>query len=762
MPAYYAHSSPKGNPPPDGWQPLRDHLQGVADLAEKRAVGTGVSDLPNAAKAAGWLHDLGKYRHPFQEFIRGRTPAGSKQHKEAGAAWAARCQNLPLTFAILGHHGGMPDRDEAMTAVRGPDGIGVVRQVEAHANSECPELTGLGVPKRGEASAETDLFARLLLSCLVDADWSDTGEHERVVKGWPAYPVPPELEPGGRLKSLLAFIARRAESTRARNPVLATTRQQILDACLSKAARPPGLFSLTVPTGGGKTLSGLAFALKHAEQHGQRRVVYVAPYISILDQNADVIRQGLGVTDGDLTVFEHQSLAEPQGPKLADEQQTSAAARRAENWDSPVVVTTNVQFFESLFSNKPGRCRKLHNVARSVIVLDECQTLPPDLVRPTCQMLKHLTTALGCTVVLCTATQPAFDHCTLGDHRLDAEEIIPKEVDLFAALKRVEVKWPGHRDERLAWGEVAARMAASGSALCVVNTKSAALDLFAELKNLSHHVYHLSTSMCPAHRLAVLDVVKRRLDAKKLVSVVSTQLIEAGVDIDFPCVFREMAPLESIIQAAGRCNREGLIPNAGGRVVVFRSEEGETRIPPGWYRRGRDVLETEFLAAGVNPSVEVPADILNYFSRLYWRGDLDPKNVVGMRSGMRFTGVADAYKLIAEDTVPVVVATWQDEVDPDSGVNWQERWRGMKKMENPQADVRGIQERLDELIRRPSRATFRALAPFQVNVFRSELPRLPKGMVLPVSEDADLFIWHGIYDPQIGRTSEFQNLIDAI
>lgn len=708
-------------------------------MAKRLATCTGVPDLPAAAEAAGWLHDLGKYRESFQDFIRGLSPRGSKQHKEAGAAFALENKNPLLMFVILGHHIGIPDKDHAVSATKGDDGSPVWNAIRDVAMRECPELSTIHLPVTSDSRERGELLIRLLLSCLVDADWTDTGEHERCVKRWQHYPTPPTLEPGERLTKLLAFIDQRASTTARKNADLAAIRQQILDACLTQAELPSQLFSLTVPTGGGKTLSGLAFALKHAERHGLRRVIYVAPYISILDQNADVIRAALGVTADDLTVFEHQSLAEPQGPQLADEKQTSAAARRAENWDSPVVVTTNVQFFESLFSNKPGRCRKLHNIARSVIVLDECQTLPPDLVKPTCQMLKQLTTTLGCTVVLCTATQPAFDHEKLDEHRLTACEIIDeKELKLFERLKRVTVEWPKDRDERLPWSDVAARMTADGaSALCIVNTKQAALNLFDELKKLSHHVYHLSTSMCPAHRMAVLAEVKRRLDVKEPVYVVSTQLIEAGVDIDFPCVFREMAPLESIIQAAGRCNREGLIPNAGGRVEVFRSEEGETRIPPGWYKKGREVLEKQILAAGDKPSVEDPAAIRNYFGRLYWTGELDQKGIVGMRAGFKFESVAKEYKLISEDTVPVVVATW-----------------GEHNLE--------IERLLDAVRAKPNRANFRALAPFQVNVFRSELPRLPNGMVLQVSEDADLYVWHGLYDPQVGRMSEFQNLIEAI
>jgi CRISPR-associated endonuclease/helicase Cas3 len=738
MTHYFAHSGFKSEEENYGdWQILSEHLQNVAALAKRLAEQTGVPGLSVTAEAAGWLHDLGKYRESFQDYIRGLPPKGSKAHKEAGAAWAARSGNLPLAFAILGHHYGIPDSDKAKEAVKHEtDGMTLVHLIEPIARQDCPGLNELLLAKWAEVSATTDLFTRVLLACLVDADWTDTGEHERLNRRWPDFPKPPALDPDVRLTRLLAAIKEKAVTKRLVNSSLANTRQQILDACLAAAARPKGLYTLTVPTGGGKTLSGMAFALKHAATHDLRRVIYVAPYISILDQNANVIRAVLGISRDDLDLFEHQSLAEPPGSGYADEKQTASAARRAEKWDSPIVVTTNVQFFESLFSNKPGQCRKLHNIARSIIILDECQTLPPDLVKPTCQMLKQLVDQLGCTVVLCTATQPAFGHETLNEHRLTATEIIPNELHLFDRLKRVQLAWPTNRDERLAWSDVAKQMYEAGSALGVVNTKAAARELFGELKALSSHTYHLSTSMCPAHRMVILDEVKQRLTAKQPVFVASTQLIEAGVDVDFPAVFREMAPLESIIQAAGRCNREGLIANAGGRVVVFRSIEG--KLPPDrWYHAGRNVLEAEMLAAGIQPRIDSPVDILDYFGRLYWKGDLDPQNIVGMRAGLKFESCAKAYRLIKDDTVPVVVATWQKHASE-------------------------IETRLDTLRARPNRANFRALAPFQVNMFRTELARLPKGFAVPISEENDLLVWHGIYHEEIGRVSDFPDLIEGI
>jgi CRISPR-associated endonuclease/helicase Cas3 len=512
-------------------------------------------------------------------------------------------------------------------------------------------------------------------------------------------------------------------------------RDDVLNACLAAAESKPGLFSLTVPTGGGKTLSGLAFALKHAAAHGLRRVIYVAPYLSILDQNARVVREALGVGRDDPAVFEHHSLAEPPGGEGLNETARAAAARRAENWDAPVVLTTSVQFFESLFSNRPSRCRKLHNVARSVVLLDECQTLPPELVASTCSVLGQLAAQLGCTVVLCTATQPAFGHEDLeGDRLRDVTEIAPPALHLFSRLRRVRVAWPKPTDPPLSWEAVAARMREGRAALCVVNTRRAARELFAALRPAGD-AFHLSTSMCPAHRLAVLDEVRRRLAEGAPCFLVSTQLIEAGVDVDFPLVLRELAPLEAVIQAAGRCNREGLLNGVGGspggRVEVFRSaaaaaEPSKYYPPDRWYKAGRAVLETSFLSAGREPRIDAPEDVQEYFERLYRAGHLDERGIQPARERFAFKEVAESYRLIDDDAESVVVATWKAR----------------------EAEVSAL---LGAVRRQPTRANFRKLAPFQVNLRRGELAKAGGAVG---EEGQGLFVWRGGYDDALGLTAD--------
>ena len=748
-----AHSPPRVLAIPVGsaeWEQvserLCDHLREVARRARALAEAAAPDRSPlsqalvAAAEAAGWLHDLGKYRVGFQEYIRGRRSPGDPEtwHKQAGAAWAWDARHYPLALAILGHHGGMPDvTGGKQTVTAWLMNTAEDSAVRAAATRDCPELTRLTLsppPLTGDDHLGVELFTRLVFSCLVDADWTATGEYERRALGLAEESGPNALDPGDRLGRVLEFI--RARAAAVGDTPVSRVRRQVLEACLAASDRPPGVFTLTVPTGGGKTLSGLAFALKHAAVHGLRRVIYVAPYLSIIEQNAEVIRQALGLSVADPDVFEHHSLAEPisEGDEQdRDDQSRVAATRRAENWDAPVVVTTNVQFLESLFGNKPSRCRKLHNIARSVVILDECQALPPGLVAPTCGMLRQLVEKAGCTVVLCTATQPAFDHERLGTDRLRATEIIPAELDLFTALRRVRLQWP-EGEERWSWAEVAERMLRAGSSLCVVNTRQAARDLFRELRLRrpdGDGVYHLSTYLFPAHRLEVLRVLQARLRSKKPVYLVSTQLIEAGVDISFPTVFRELAPLEGVVQAAGRCNREGEIPDAGGNVIVFRSLE--EAMPPGWYRLGADQL-LQSLRTGTRPRIDRAEDIRNYYERLYYSGNLDANGIVPLRRSFNFPEVAEKYRLIDDGGIPVVIHRFE-----------------------PYAQE--VAELLHQVRHGPRRRTARRqLGRFQVNLLRGEVNRLQqRGLICSLDDQIELLGWFGDYDPNVGVVADGMN-----
>jgi CRISPR-associated endonuclease/helicase Cas3 len=335
--------------------------------------------------------------------LRGQHPKNERtRHKQAGAARAGSARP-DLAFAIAGHHGGLPDLPDLQELVKGTGGKDVAAQIWPQAVLDCPELASAFPDwqfKRDQALS-FELAVRLLFSCLVDADWQDTGAFHRQSKGLVPEPAPLPLDPARFLEMTLAYIGERAQTCR--DARIAAIRREVLHAAIAAAELPPGLFAMTVPTGGGKTLSALAFALSHARRNGMRRVIYVAPYLSIIEQNVREIRRALQVEEDSDLVFDHHSLAEPPGGQ-ADEGESEQAARRAENWDAPVVVTTSVQFFESLFANKPGPCRKLHNIARSAVILDECQTLPPDLIKPTCSLLGHFARVAGCSIVLCTAT----------------------------------------------------------------------------------------------------------------------------------------------------------------------------------------------------------------------------------------------------------------------------------------------------------------------------------------------------------------------
>jgi CRISPR-associated endonuclease/helicase Cas3 len=713
---YFAHTYelPDGKRDPDEshWQPLREHLANVAKLAAKFASearpGEDEGEFAQAAYAAGLLHDLGKYRPEFQRMIRGLQPKGeSTRHKQAGAAQAVSTgsKHFDICFSILGHHGGIPDKADMAEAVKA--GSSVAEKVLPAAHLDFPELKaadhGQAVTLRG---TEFDIRTRLLFSCLVDADWLDTSDFHARREGWAAPTPLPQLDASQLLQNVLAYIAQRAKQCR--NTDVARIRAEILAAALRSGNHPQGIFSMTVPTGGGKTLSALAFALQHAVTHGLKRIIYVAPYLSIIEQNAAVFRAALG-EPADNLILEHHSMTEPGNDSgvHGDDNESQTAQRLAENWEAPIILTTSVQFYESLFSNQPSRCRKLHNVAQSVVILDECQTLPAGFTAPTCEMLEQAAAYMGCSIVLCTATQPAWKkdpvRLPMGISRI--HEIAPNPVELFRQLKRVEITWPQTGAANLNWAEIAAEMVSQQQVLCVVNTRQAALEIYREVATLGGEAIHLSTNMCPAHRLSVLKDITAALQEGRTCRVVSTQLVEAGVDLDFPVVMRELAPLESIVQAAGRCNREGLLKSgSGGRVLVFRSRDG--KMPPGsWYRNGAKIVEQDFLACGRQPRIDHPEDIAEYYRRLYPTGDLDSKSIHIERSEYNFQSVAESYKIIDSVTTPLVVWTWEPAREE-------------------------IEKLLAELRQHASRSAYRRLQRYTVNVYEHEFRRAASACVM--------------------------------
>lgn len=597
----YAHSHPDHPGDPAKWQELDDHLRNVAERAAEFAKGFGSADW---AWNAGWLHDLGKADSAFQCYLRrenglddGEYDSGKVNHSSAGAAFAeetlGKCAGRVLAYLSAGHHAGLPDWNSADSgnaalSIRLVEGRDNLSRILSYAVTLAPRLRP--VPKPPEfvrKAADFHLWIRMLYSCLVDGDFLDTEQFmqpEQGVLRFGAGVVTTELKT--RFDEYM-----RAKVVNAGQSQVNDVRQEILAACREAATQAPGLFSLTVPTGGGKTLSSMAFALEHAVRHGKKRIIYVIPYTSIIEQTAAVLVDVFGVEN----VIEHHSNLDP-------DRETLRSRLASENWDAPIVVTTNVQFYESLYGARSGSCRKLHNLVDCVVVLDEAQLIPPELLTPCVDVMNQLVRNYGITMVLATATQPALPG-------LDKpKEIIPSSLTLYDRLKRVEYSLPMF-DKRMEWADVAECLNAERQVLCVVNKRRDCHDLH---KLMPVGTVHLSALMCAAHRSEVIAFIKERLKKNEPVRVVSTQLVEAGVDIDFPVVYRSLTGLDSIAQAAGRCNREGRLRR--GQVRVFVPPEPS---PCGLLRKREDTAREMFLAAAID--LHQPEVFSRYFELLYPR-----------------------------------------------------------------------------------------------------------------------------------------------
>lgn len=651
---YYAHSLP--GRPKEEWQKLEDHLRNVAEMARGFAEVFGSGQW---GYLAGLWHDLGKFSQDFQLRILDsgdpeshiETRPGRPDHSTAGAQHAHQTlkdAGKLLAYAIAGHHAGIPDgwSNDASCLVRR-----LGKTIPPF--PDAPEST-LGQTLRPDLPFslhkerhcfQLSFFVRMIYSCLVDADFLDTERFTNPDRAaWrTAYPGLSLLEK--KLTSHLNELSIRAPST-----PINQHRAFILRQCLEAAQWEPGLFSLTVPTGGGKTLSSLAFALRHANRYGMKRVIYALPFTSIIEQNAAVFRSVLG-REG---VLEHHSNFDPQ-----ENAETLWSRLAAENWDAPIVVTTNVQFFESLFGVRSSRCRKLHNLARSVIILDEAQMLPVPLLKPCLEALRELASSYGATIVLCTATQPALTYSASFTYGLrGVREIIPEPAFLYEAFKRINLI----NLSRLSDNRLAELLQNQKQVLCIVNTRRHAREVF-ELMQSAESCFHLSALMCPAHRTRVIQHIRQVLDEDKPCRVISTQLIEAGVDIDFPVVFRSLAGIDSIAQAAGRCNREGSMPEKG-RVYIFVPEKD---LPPGYLRQTAETAEQ--IMRHHNDALSLQA-VEEYFRFLYWmQGEnLDKFQILQLLSGSARNGdypfrqISKLFQLIKDGSEPIVIP-WDKEAE---------------------------------------------------------------------------------------------------
>ena len=732
---FYAHSLE--NQLPEKWETMEQHEQRVAELCSKFLARIHPNLAPWGNLLGRW-HDLGKYSREFQKYLCDANNiqcedlhrvdvSGKVDHSTAAAQLAvdkfAQAGKL-LGYAFAGHHAGLPDWDDGVSQ------SGLRQRLEKKIfdfESQAPrELAHIALPALpkfpqlakdehfpARAAFRVAFWIRMIFSGLVDADFLATE----------AFMSPDRQSQRANRTVALGEMLSQLEShvdeieLGAETTPINSIRKQIGDTCISKASLAPGLFSLNVPTGGGKTIAGLLFALKHAVANELDRVIVAIPFTSIIEQNADVYRS-IFEPLGDEVVLEHHSNLDP-------EKETTANRLQAENWDAPLIVTTNVQFFESLFACKTSRCRKLHRIAKSVVILDEAQTLPVDLLKPTLFAIRELVEIYGCTVVICTATQPALDYrddFTIG--LKSVTPIIDESNALHENLKRVHVDYVGQIDDE----SLSQQLREHEKVLCIVNTRVNAATIF-DMLGESENNFHLSTRMCAAHRKQVLDQqIRPRLktESRQPCRVISTQLIEAGVDVDFPVVYRAITGLDSLAQAAGRCNREGRLEL--GRVYFF---ENESLPPPGLLRQTADSAK-ELL--NQYDDLLSPEAIQHYFELHYWKKSdgWDRHHVlksIGNQPNkleFNFREVAAKYQFIREVTETILIP-----FDDES-------------------------KRLIEKLEKTSEARFldrefwRKLQRYGVQVRQHELVRLQKAGAVELQHERWVLIQSHLYDEKLG------------
>lgn len=727
---FYAHSSKE-----DGkeWQTLEEHLKNVAEIAGKFADKFKQKDW---GYLAGLWHDLGKYSDEFQDYLRDSNveiepdddeDAFSKKprrtdHATAGARHAEKQlgkKGLLLSYCISGHHAGLPNGkhatetnlykrifDKKIPGINHSD----KNILNPDINPNSPFL------KRENESLDTSsvrvfIFIKMLYSCLVDADWLDTEK----------YCNPERYSERRRnqnnfteLITLFNNHMQKLNNNSCMRPIN-KVRKEIYDMCFKAGKSKKGFYSLTVPTGGGKTLSSMAFALEHLANNKMDRIIYAIPYTSIIEQNAKVFKNIFGKEN----VLEHHCNFDLEGDLKH--------LLSSQNWDFPIITTTNVQLFESIFSYRPSMSRKLHNIANSVIILDEAQILPVELLKPCLETMKSLVIDYGCSIVLCTATQPSLEKRKDFECGLEGvTEIVNGYQNVFDKLKRVEIKDIGKQSNE----EITAKILKTQSALCIVNERKTAKEIYSLLKkNTGINVFHLSGLMCPVHRAETLEKIKMELRKDKKCFVVSTNLIEAGVDIDFPVVFRAYTGIDSIAQSAGRCNREGE-PKIG-KVFVF---EPEKREPPFLRKRvesTRTVLRQHKEDMLSLPSIEA------YFRELFWRrkDETDKKQIIEkIKQEIRelwipFKEIGEEYRFIEDVSVPIIVPF---------GEKAEEIKKAMKEMR----------------FSGPNSKTLSMVQPYTVTVYRNTLFNLLGHSVEEIANGVYLLINEEIYKKDIGLDYE--------
>lgn len=631
-------------------QSLSDHLDGTMRLAEGFGAGMG---LGAEAGLLGKIHDEGKDTAAFQDYIHGRkhrrvdhSTAGAKSFVENGhIGWL----QLIGGFCVAGHHAGIPDLgskvDCAGTSTlngRMKKCIPSIRHPQRYLiDSTCLDVDHLNTFIENRNALDVMILTRMLFSCLVDADFLDT---EAFMNNQPV-----RKNEFSSLKEIAAMFWSRLEKDGYFRPknALNEKRCEILHTCMRKGEGKQGLYSLTVPTGGGKTISSMAFAMKQAMKWHKERIIYVIPYLSIIEQTADVFRAFLG---NHAVLESHSQVDYDSLPEEGSEEAGRVAERMklaAENWDAPVVITTNEQFFESLYANKTSRCRKLHNIANSVIILDEAQMMPVDFLKPCLHVLEQLVHYYGCTVVLCSATQPELGrYLQKNPIQKNPIEIMENVGELFQFFKRVTFDINGETD----YAEIAKKLDECEQVLCIASTKKEAEKIF-EL--LDGEAMYLSTNLCPAHRREIIREMKTRLQDGKPCRVVSTSIISVGVDIDFPVVYLQYTGLDSLIQGAGRCNREGRQSLQKSRAHIFWTKESKKSLFMRKEKQVTDMVRKKYNAEEMTE----PSAIRTYFENWYQsnEGNLDYREIEKLAQSLSFAEIGKRFHLIQDSTKSVFI-----------------------------------------------------------------------------------------------------------
>ena len=698
-------------------QSIEDHRDHVADLASNFAEAFGSGSL---AYLAGWLHDKGKERDNFQNYIRKENglptndkAIGEHEHAFVGGLISAQkpLHSLHLANIIMGHHRGLYDEDALKDAIKRRT---VPKEIKIDPLPISPSSPHIQL--RPE---DLHHYVRMLFSCLVDADRLDTeafmNPSQALLRGH-GDSLPVLLE---RLEAKLSEFKSKdndSEVNRVRNYV-----QQL---CREKSDLPRGIFSMTVPTGGGKTLSSLLWALRHAIHNGQKRIIIAIPYTSIITQTAKTLKDILGVQN----VLEHHSEFDYDAMK--DEKLKEIYQLAAENWDFPVIVTTNVQLFESMFSNKPSACRKLHNIVNSVVILDEVQTLPTSYLEPIVDAISAYHRSFGTSFLFTTASQPILSGLIEGCNPLanfqgfDAvTELIPASAKLHERLRRVRLDIDNTPRN---YEEIAHAISQHDRVLCIVNTRRDAKEIY-KLLPKEGLTLHLSRMMCPNHVSETIHKITEALadDTCKVIRVVATQLVEAGVDIDFPVVYRQEAGLDSVLQAAGRCNREGKKELCVTHVFSLAKEH---RLPPGDFSNANNAR----LALKRDSDWFAPETMINYFRQRYSREEtFDKKGITDYLShptDIMFETAAKEFRLIEDGSIPLIVV-WKNSLS--------------------------LVEQLKQ--QGPSYTLMKQLSKYSVNVYQSDFKALcQSGAVKEVIEGIFVVDQKAQYDGQLGLLIENQ------